>query len=68
MLVYGLLTYKDGCVSIPNKELMDSYAAMMKKERTLGYVYRLASESTRMVNAYDKQTKEHACKVEVLKL
>lgn len=68
MLVYGLLTYKDGCVSIPNKELMDSYAAMMKKERTLGYVYRLASESTRMLNAYDKQTKEHACKVEVLKL
>ena len=51
MLVYGLLTYKDGCVSIPNKELMDSYAAMMKKERTLGYVYRLASESTRMLNS-----------------
>ena len=24
MVVYGLLTYKDGFVSIPNKELMDS--------------------------------------------
>lgn len=34
MIVYGLLTYEDGCVSIPNKELMDSYAAMLKKEKT----------------------------------
>ena len=32
MVVYGLLTYEEGYVSIPNKELMDSYAAMMKKE------------------------------------
>ena len=35
MVVYGLLTCKDGMVSIPNRELMDSYAAMMKKERSL---------------------------------
>lgn len=34
MVVYGLLTYEDGCVSIPNKELIDSYATMMKKEKT----------------------------------
>jgi len=26
MVVYGLLTYEDGCVFIPNKELMDSFA------------------------------------------
>ena len=31
MVVYGLLTYKDGFVSIPNRELMDSFASMMKK-------------------------------------
>ena len=31
MVVYGLLTYHHGCVLIPNKELMKSYAAMMKK-------------------------------------
>ncbi|MDO4273065.1 MAG: AAA family ATPase [Eubacteriales bacterium] len=35
MVVYGLLTYRDGYVSIPNKELMDSYVAMMKKEKSL---------------------------------
>lgn len=48
MVVYGLLTYADGCVFIPNKELMDSYASMMKKEKSLGYIYQLASVSKRM--------------------
>lgn len=43
MVVYGLLTYEVGCVSIPNKELTDSFAAMMKKEKTLGYIYSLAN-------------------------
>ncbi len=51
MVVYGLLTYEDGFVSIPNKELMDSYAAMMKKEKSLGYVYQLANASKRMLAA-----------------
>lgn len=46
MVVYGLLTYEDGFVSIPNQELMDSFAAMMKKEKSLGYVYRLANASS----------------------
>ena len=31
MVVYGLLTYKDGFVSIPNRELMDSFASAMKR-------------------------------------
>lgn len=51
MVVYGLLTYENGAVYIPNKELMDSYAAMMKKERSLGYVYRLACISEKMLQA-----------------
>lgn len=51
MVVYGLLTYEDGYVSIPNKELMDSFASMMKKEASLGYVYRLANASLKMLNA-----------------
>lgn len=51
MVVYGLLTYEKGAVYIPNKELMDSYAAMMKKERSLGYVYRLACISEKMLQA-----------------
>lgn len=51
MVVYGLLTYQDGYVSIPNKELMGSFAAVMKKEKSLGYVYQLASASSRMLKA-----------------
>lgn len=51
MVVYGLLTYEGGCVSIPNKELMDSYAAMMKREKSLGYIYNLANASKKMLKA-----------------
>jgi len=51
MVVYGLLTYDNGMVFIPNKELMGSYAAMMKKEKSLGYVYRLANISSQMLQA-----------------
>lgn len=51
MVVYGLLTYEDGYVSIPNRELMESYAAMMKKEKSLGYIYNLANASKKMLAA-----------------
>ena len=45
MVVYGLLAYADGQVSIPNKELTDSFASMMKREKSLGYIYNLANVS-----------------------
>ncbi len=51
MVVYGFLSYENGRVSIPNKELMDKFADMLKKEPSLGYVYRLAKESNRMLQA-----------------
>lgn len=51
MVVYGLLAYQNGCVSIPNKELADSYAAVMKKEKSLGYIYNLANVSNKMLAA-----------------
>ncbi len=51
MVVYGLLTYESGLVSIPNKELMDSFAFMMKKEKSLGYLYHLANISKKMLSA-----------------
>ncbi|MCI6997077.1 MAG: ATP-binding protein [Eubacterium sp.] len=51
MLVYGFLTYEDGKVMIPNKELMNKFEDMLKKEPSLGYVYRLAKESERMLRA-----------------
>ncbi|MDO4298823.1 MAG: AAA family ATPase [Lachnospiraceae bacterium] len=51
MVVYGFLNYEDGCVSIPNRELMEKFADMLRKEPSLGYVYRLARESERMLRA-----------------
>lgn len=51
MVVYGLLTYKDGFLFIPNRELEDSFASMMKKEKSLGYIYNLANVSKKMLRA-----------------
>ncbi len=51
MVVYGFLSYSDGKVCIPNKELMDKFDDMLIKEPSLGYVYNLAKESNRMLSA-----------------
>lgn len=51
MVVYGFLTYKNGYVSIPNKELMDKFEDMLMKEPTMGYLNQLAKESEKMLKA-----------------
>lgn len=53
MVVYGLLTYDDalGSVYIPNKELMDKFNELLLSKESLGYVYRLAKESEKMLKA-----------------
>lgn len=51
MVVYGFLSYENGKVSVPNRELMGKFEEMLRKEETLGYVYRLAKESDRMLEA-----------------
>lgn len=51
MVVYGFLSYESGKVSIPNQELMEKFVDMLQKEPSLGYVYRLAKESNRMLHA-----------------
>lgn len=51
MVVYGLLTYEDGEVFIPNKELMLKFEEMLLNKDSLGYVHRLAKESAKMLRA-----------------
>lgn len=51
MAVYGFLSYENGFVQIPNKELMDQFDDMLKKEPSLGYVNQLARESDKMLRA-----------------
>lgn len=51
MVVYGFLSYENGMVSVPNKELMDRFSDMLKREASLGYVYQLAKASEKMLRA-----------------
>lgn len=51
MVIYGLLTYENGEVLIPNKELMDKYNELLLSKDSLGYVYRLAKKSEQMLQA-----------------
>jgi hypothetical protein len=51
MVVYGFLSYHNGYVSIPNKELMDNFKDMLMKENSLGYVHQLAKQSEKMFAA-----------------
>lgn len=51
MVVYGLLTYEDGRVFIPNKELMNKFHELFMSNENLGYVNRLAKESITMLKA-----------------
>ncbi len=50
MVVYGFLTYYNGCVSIPNHELMLQFQKLLKKE-DMGYVAKLAQRSEDMLVA-----------------
>jgi hypothetical protein len=51
MVVYGFLSYDNGYMSIPNKELMDKFNEMLMKEQSLGYVHQLAKISKEMLKA-----------------
>ncbi len=51
MVVYGLLTYEEGAVFIPNKELMDKYDELLLNNDSLGYIYKLARKSGKMLKA-----------------
>lgn len=51
MVVYGLLTYEDGKVYIPNREIMGQFKRMLVSKDSLGYVYSLAKKSETMLKA-----------------
>ena len=51
MVVYGLLTYDNGQVFIPNKELMDKFNELLLTKASLGYVHQLALKSELMLQA-----------------
>lgn len=63
MVVYGFLSYENGCVSIPNKELMDKFSDVLMKEPSLGYVNRLARASSQMLRATLEGDTDKMCKI-----
>lgn len=50
MIIYGLLSYHDGELSIPNKELMLEFQKALKDEE-FGYVAELVRNSEEVLNA-----------------
>lgn len=50
MVVYGFLSYYDGQVTIPNRELMMKFEDVLENKQ-MGYISRLALESDRMLAA-----------------
>lgn len=51
MVIYGLLTYEHQEVFIPNRELMEKYNELLLSNEKMGYVSRLAKESSKMLKA-----------------
>ncbi len=51
MVIYGLLTYEDGAVMIPNHELMNQYQELFMEKEELGYIHSLAAVSKKMLEA-----------------
>lgn len=51
MVVYGLLTYENREVFIPNRELMEQFNELLLSKDSLGYVHHLAKESEKMLKA-----------------
>ena len=74
MITYGLLSYHDGELQIPNKELMIEFEKALK-DNDFGYVAELVSEKLKKENMtailvvginYDTNKKEHQCVIEEL--
>lgn len=63
MVVYGLLTYEDGAVSVPNRELMDKFDELLLTNHNLGYIYSLAKESEKMLKATLTGDTETMCRI-----
>ncbi len=51
MVIYGLLTYEEGKVFIPNREIMEQFRILLMTKESLGYVYNLAKASEKMLKA-----------------
>ena len=58
MITYGFLTYYDGKISIPNKEILEKFKILLSEENDLSYYYKMIKNSDNMIKAtLEKDTK-----------
>lgn len=63
MVVYGFLSYYDGKVRVPNRELMEKFERVLARE-SMGEVKAVVDASKETLGiSYDKE-KRHQCKIE----
>ena len=55
MIILGFLSYHDGYLSIPNRELMKEFEKALKDEN---------DDVLAVAICYDSKLKEHKCKIE----
>ncbi|ORX50426.1 hypothetical protein BCR32DRAFT_288156 [Anaeromyces robustus] len=63
MVTFGFLTYYDGKISIPNKELEEKFVKVLRKYKDLKYYYNMINNSEEMLKMTLKKNPEEICKI-----
>jgi len=63
MVTFGFLTYCDGKISIPNKELKEEFIKVLERKKNLNYLYDLINNSNKMLELTIKKDVKGMCKL-----
>ncbi|ORX77622.1 hypothetical protein BCR32DRAFT_283033 [Anaeromyces robustus] len=63
MVTFGFLTYYDGNISIPNKELEEKFLNVLNRNDDLKYYYNMINNSENMLNMTLNNNPEEICKI-----
>ena len=67
MIILGFLSYHDGYLKTPNKELMLEFEKALAQIKEKEYVQKFKSENNEVLAVaicYDSKIKKHSCKIE----
>jgi hypothetical protein len=63
MVIFGFLSYYDGKISIPNKELLNEFILLLKQKKELKYYYDMIENSDDMIKATFTKNTKTMCKI-----
>ncbi|ORX64141.1 hypothetical protein BCR32DRAFT_298194 [Anaeromyces robustus] len=63
MVTFGFLTYYDGKISIPNKELEEKFINVLRKYKDLEYYYNMINNSGKMLEMTLEKNPKEICKI-----